>query len=101
MSSIPMPSRNLATRVALPVALVGAAAALLAFTGWNALVPVAEAHVLPVLMRSEARCAADNLPAIDGELKALQLQAMTEAGYHRTKNRKWRRRYETGDTNDH
>lgn len=51
MSSIPMPSRNLATRVALPVALVGAAAALLAFTGWNALVPVAEAHVLPVLVR--------------------------------------------------
>lgn len=51
-------------------------------------------------MRSEARHAADDLPAIDGELKALQLQAMTEAGYHRTKHRKWRRRYETGDTND-
>lgn len=52
-------------------------------------------------MRSEARAAAAELPAIDGELKALQLQAMTESGYHRTKQRKWRRRYETGNVDDH
>jgi len=51
MSAIPVPSRHLATRVALPLSLVGAAAALLAFTGWNAIVPLPEAHVLPVLTR--------------------------------------------------
>ena len=49
MSSIPMPPRNLATRVLLPLVLFGAAAALLAVTGWHAVVPLPEAHVLPVV----------------------------------------------------
>ena len=66
MSSIPMPPRNLATRVLLPMVLVGAAAALLAVTGWHAVVPLPEVHVLPVVTRETrvdaASAAAEGTP---------------------------------------
>jgi RND family efflux transporter MFP subunit len=69
MTTIPPPPRHLATRVLLPLSIVGAAAALLAVTGWRSIVPLPEAHVLPVLTR-EAKLDAPSAPAEGAPVQA-------------------------------
>lgn len=51
-SAIPAPPRRTLTRVVLPVALVAAALAALAWTGWRSLVPVPVVEVVPVSVRA-------------------------------------------------
>lgn len=49
---IPRPPARIATRLVIPLALVAAAAAALAWTGWRTLLPVPSVDVVPVSMRA-------------------------------------------------
>ncbi|NBX25883.1 MAG: efflux RND transporter periplasmic adaptor subunit [Planctomycetes bacterium] len=51
-TTMPQPSARLLTRVVLPMTLVGASLAALAWTGWNSLVPVPDVDVIPVSVRA-------------------------------------------------
>jgi RND family efflux transporter MFP subunit len=63
-ASIPVPPRHTFTRLVLPLSLVAAALAALAWTGWRSLVPVPTVDVVPVSVR--AADAAGRTPAAAG-----------------------------------
>ena len=53
-TQIPAPPKRVLTRYVLPVALVAAAAAALAWTGWRSFLPVPAVEVVPVSVRAAA-----------------------------------------------
>ena len=67
-TAIPTPPRRTFTRVVLPLALVAAALAALAWTGWRSLVPVPVVDVVPVSVRA-ADAAGSALAAADAPVR--------------------------------
>ncbi len=49
---VPLPSRKLATRLLIPMALVVATLALAAYAAWDALLPAVDVRVVPVISKS-------------------------------------------------
>lgn len=69
-AEIPRPPSRFVTRLAVPVALVAAAIAALAWTGWRTLAPVPAVDVVPVSMRAARPAATDAAAGAPAEAMA-------------------------------
>lgn len=80
MTSIPMPSRHLILRLALPAALLATAVSLLTWSGWRSLAPTTMVTVRPVMVRDTGAAAADAEPGTtDREGAPVQAPGWVEA----------------------
>ena len=79
MTSIPIPKSRIATRIILPLAIVGGALAILAWSSWRAWAPLTVVHAVPVVVRPVELAAGAPSPSSDSPAKVRAVGPIVQA----------------------